>query len=521
MTSPSVSTEFQTLNSTSERSLTNARVWATNSSYAGPDFPLMHFSPEEMAEMNSNSALASAGISSATETVPVATGAKNLLSYFTYNIPTQRNQGSCGNCWVWASTAALEIDHAVKDNVYDRLSVQYFDSKYNKGASACAGGNLDKFTAWYASDHTPVPWSNLHAEYGDAGAGTGPSLVSISSISTTPHYQLNTVSDSYVNTFTGSQSDAINAIKTQLNANKAVEYSFFYGSSGWNDFQNFWSSSNETTIFDPTPHAGETETGGHAVLIVGYDDSTDPGNPYWLVLNSWGASSKRPNGMFRLKMNMNYGAVCYYVYNGQRYSYEQHTFQILNSSFDSTSTGPTIVGITPSSELNSSQSFITHLSGTNYFGTPVVKLNLTGFNDVVATDVTVVSSTNIRCTFNLTGRPAARYNVVIINPDGQQAILPRGFIVMAVPSTKIGIYHDGAWYLDEAGTGNAATATFHYFGAPGWTPVLGDWNGDGKTEIGIENRASWYQDMEGTGNPAISAYYYFGASGWMSIVGNW
>ena len=31
----------------------------------------------------------------------------------------------------------------------------------------------------------------------------------------------------------------------------------------------------------------------HLTLIVGYDDSTDPKNPYRLVVNSWGAPKNR------------------------------------------------------------------------------------------------------------------------------------------------------------------------------------------------------------------------------------
>ena len=50
----------------------------------------------------------------------------------------------------------------------------------------------------------------------------------------------------------------------------------------------------------------EANCGGcHAVVIVGYNDD-DPNNPYWIVLNSWGSNAGRPNGFFRMKMNMNY-----------------------------------------------------------------------------------------------------------------------------------------------------------------------------------------------------------------------
>lgn len=128
------------------------------------------------------------------------------------------------------------------------------------------------------------------------------------------------------------QFSAINNIKSALNSNKSVVYSFFLNSSGWNDFQNFWAYDNETAIFDPTPYNGTIEAGGHTVLIVGYDDTTDPNNTYWLVLNSWGAPSNRPDDLFRLKMNMNYDAVYFYSNGGSPYL--QHTFQILDSSFE-------------------------------------------------------------------------------------------------------------------------------------------------------------------------------------------
>ncbi|MFP3912096.1 MAG: C1 family peptidase, partial [Desulfobacteraceae bacterium] len=45
--------------------------------------------------------------------------------------------------------------------------------------------------------------------------------------------------------------------------------------------------------------------GGHAVLCVGYNDN-DPENAYWVMLNSWGTTAKRPNGLFRVDMDMNY-----------------------------------------------------------------------------------------------------------------------------------------------------------------------------------------------------------------------
>ena len=311
--------------------------------------PLMHFTKDQLDEMQNQIAISpkySAPKRLLTLAEPLTTGSKNLLSYLPYT-PSERDQGSCGDCWVWASTGALEIDHNVKNGIFDRLSVQYFNSKYNSGQGsnwACCGGNLNYFTNWYNTDKTPIPWSNTNAYFGDASSSCdGSTAVPISSISTQPHYQLNSITYSTISTYGVGQATAINNIKSALDSNKAVEYMFFYGDSGWVDFFSFWGSKRETSIFDPTPHNGESETAGHAVIIVGYDDSTDPSNPYWLVLNSWGAPTNRPNGLFRVNMSMNYSAV--YYYNGFG-PYQQNTFQILNSGF---TLGPTVTGVSPAS----------------------------------------------------------------------------------------------------------------------------------------------------------------------------
>ncbi len=91
-------------------------------------------------------------------------------------------------------------------------------------------------------------------------------------------------------------------------------------------------------------------------------------------------------------------------------------------------------------------------------------------------------------------------------------------------STKIGIYKDGAWYLDNDGSGtwNAGDRA-NLFGAAGWTSVLGDWNSDGKSEIGIFKDGAWYLDYNGNGfwDAGIDKLNYFGTIGWTPVVGNW
>ena len=295
--------------------------------------PLMYFTPEQLNSIREHYETASRyNVSHNLRALKgqLPTGSQNLLPYLEYT-PSERNQGMCGNCWVWASTGALEIENNIKSGSHDRLSVQYFNSKYNNGGGsswACCGGWLNQFTAFYAADKTAVPWSNTNANWGDFYSSCGQYVTAVpaGSIGTEPSFTINSISDSSIETRGIGQSAAINNIKSALDENKPVWYAFYLGNNGWNNFENFWWSDSESTIFDPTPYTGEELSAGHAVLIVGYDD-TDAEHPYWIVLNSWGTTGNRPNGLFRLNMSMDYNAN---VLSGG-YPYPQHMFSILNA----------------------------------------------------------------------------------------------------------------------------------------------------------------------------------------------
>jgi|GEM_PF-6138640 len=150
------------------------------------------------------------------------------------------------------------------------------------------------------------------------------------------------MSSSTLPTFGVGQENVISSIKSALNSDHAVFYGLWYGNSGWNDFYNFWDYENESRSYDPSPHAGETSSGGHAVLIVGYDDS-DPTNRSWIVLNSWGAPENWPAGLFRMKMDMDYDAQFYYY----RSWYQQHLFQTLDITYPAVAVPETKFGVTP------------------------------------------------------------------------------------------------------------------------------------------------------------------------------
>ena len=48
-----------------------------------------------------------------------------------------------------------------------------------------------------------------------------------------------------------------------------------------------------------------------------------------------------------------------------------------------------------------------------------VRLTRAGYSDIIATGVTVVSPTQITCSFNLLGAAAGTWNILVTNPDGK------------------------------------------------------------------------------------------------------
>ncbi len=369
-------------------------VSATNETTA---FGYMNFSPEDVARIHSeyNAAIK-------VQNAPISTvqGSKSLLSNIQYT-PSERNQGNCGNCWVWASTGVLENALRVQNGVKDRLSVQYFDSNYNGGSAttgACNGGWANTFANFYstAGFKQVIPWSNTNAYYNDRYAcsyGCGAQMPA-SSIATSPNYPITSISTSWLSTAGVSKEQAVANIKAQIDANKAVWWAFFLpDSSSWSAFNSYWAYQTESSLWNPDPYNGKTYSstgGGHAVIIVGYDDtSSDPDQRYWLVLNSWGSNANRPNGLFRLKMNMDYSGK-------DAQGYLNHYFAIFNVNYGiSSQTGSMNVSSSPSGARifidgadtgKTTPATVTSVAA----GTHSVTLKLSGYTDYV-TSVPVTS----------------------------------------------------------------------------------------------------------------------------------
>ncbi len=280
-------------------------------------------------------------------------GASNsLLSHISY-IPAERQQGNCGNCWNWAGTGVMEVALDVQGVAKNRLSTQYLNS-CKTDQFACCGGWLSTYANWYAqsAQKKAIPWSNTNASYADANADcrNASSARSCGSISTTPNYPINAITMETVPVVAGNQVQTIANIKSVIDGipNRAIWFGFFLpNQTSWDNFFNFWNNQNESAVFNMSGYCGQTydqNGGGHAVVLVGYNDSV--AEPYWEFLNSWGtANGNRPNGLFRIRMNMNYDC----QYNFSSGPDDAFYWQTLNVQFQGTPTQCTY-SISPQSE---------------------------------------------------------------------------------------------------------------------------------------------------------------------------
>ena len=115
--------------------------------------------------------------------------------------------------------------------------------------------------------------------------------------------------------------------------------------------------------------------------------------------------------------------------------------------------------------------------------------------------------------------------------DGIQAFGPAGATPVVGDwdgsgKTELGYYLNGTWYL-QTSTG-VEQFTFGFTGSD-VIPVVGDWNGGGKTEVGVYANGAWFRDMDNSHtwdatNQAALAYLGWNDGGTNTVIpvpGNW
>jgi hypothetical protein len=171
---------------------------------------------------------------------------------------------------------------------------------------------------------------------------------------------MTSVTDETINTTRVGQATAIGNIKNVLVQNRAVYFWFVVANQqDANAFFDFWGNNPETAVWTPDQYTGHQSGAGgfaHAVLVVGYDD-TNPSNRYWIILNSWGTGpyNNRPNGLFRMKMDIDYDDYFY----SPPYAYYSLYWQTLAVNFSPTP-------VVSTDKTTYAQGEVIHFSGTGF-----------------------------------------------------------------------------------------------------------------------------------------------------------
>ena len=295
-----------------------------------------------------------------------------------------RDQGNCGSCWAFATTGALESYTLIQNNLYDpdiNLSEQVLVSC--GGAGSCNGGYVGSASNFIRD--TGLPIESCYPYTATNGSCANACI----------NWQLNSNridSWSYVATY----SPTVDAIKNALYIHGPlvttmdVYTDFFYYSSG---------------IYS---HTGGNYEGGHAVLIIGYNDV----DQFFIAKNSWGPGWGE-GGFF----NIAYAQLSYPVEFGYytiAYQETTCTYSIspTSQSFGSNGGTGSVSVITPNGcrwTATSNVNWVTITSGSSGTGNGTVVFSLVANANTssrsgtltIAGQTFTVTQTGASCTYSI------------------------------------------------------------------------------------------------------------------------
>lgn len=225
------------------------------------------------------------------------------VSAVTSNYPDYRNQNPYGTCWAFASTGLAEFD-LINDGSADRnidlseLALAYYT--FNSVTDPL-GGTTGDYTKYY-NENATTSYLNYGGNFEMAARRyaqwVGPTNESLVPYSQAASVLKNGLDDSYAynydqahleNAYMISIKQSPDDVKKMIMEHGAVGVMYQHDdySLGWND-----------NIARYTYHDDDKSGGGHAVMVVGWDDNFSKDNftaaskpvndGAWLVRNSWG-----------------------------------------------------------------------------------------------------------------------------------------------------------------------------------------------------------------------------------------
>jgi C1A family cysteine protease len=175
------------------------------------------------------------------------------------------HQGGCGSCWAFASTGAFE-SHLLKEHSFgpSDLSEQQILS-CNISGYDCAGGSL----------HAPKFWQTVGPVYDTCFPYTADDTTPCSDGAACAQLPYRV---------TGWHTVASDQFKASLYSDGPSYWRF----DAYQDFKDFWNTTGSAgdVYTNADTDEGNDFLGGHAVLIIGWDD----GKGAYLCKNSWGVS---------------------------------------------------------------------------------------------------------------------------------------------------------------------------------------------------------------------------------------
>jgi hypothetical protein len=232
-----------------------------------------------------------------------------------------KNQGSCGSCWAFAAVGAFESKLLMAGYEEYDLSEQQQVS-CNTSMNGCGGGNMTCLKYWYDVGPNKENCTGYQSKNGRAIPCDDISHCRELIFKTADYYTINT--------------NNIEDIKDSLYNDGPTYFRFDVHS----DFFSFWNSGSSGDVYVQSDNARQ---GGHAVLIIGWDDKKEA----WLCKNSWGRNDgPNNNGTFWIaysghSTNLNFGMAnfktsCMFGYikwnecNADQYGVPQDTWHELS-----------------------------------------------------------------------------------------------------------------------------------------------------------------------------------------------